>query len=356
MAPDHVLDPSGEVILVVRNPNTQIAVLSNEKCSNDIESSSEEDTGSESERPLKRARLPPKRSSVSRPQSKSHESGQQKPKEIRIQVSAKHLSLGSPVFTEMLTKDRKGGKSARGKGLVELALEGWDIDALLIVLYILHAQPHNIRHAAKLERLGVRLPREPARYSPEVVTAIFVSYYFRWPEQFGVLSQRCIEASPEEITSLGLPNPKPITDAMNSVRGNAITKVTNQIYSVRDSLIVDGPNSCSFECSCIMLGCLTRGMHSLGLELTKPTLPYHGISYRTLQDFQSCQSPLWSERKTKRGKDGFHAHTCSRSSLVKMFASAPPRVEGLYPYGADTLGAVWCIGAVGIALDTHQGM
>jgi hypothetical protein len=58
--------------------------------------------------------------------------------DVRIQVSAKHLMLASPVFKKALTGKWKEGSTFVGTGSVEITTEGWDVEAFLILLRILH--------------------------------------------------------------------------------------------------------------------------------------------------------------------------------------------------------------------------
>lgn len=58
--------------------------------------------------------------------------------DVRIQVFAKHLMLASPVFKKALTGKWKEGSTFVGTGSVEITTEGWDVEAFLILLRILH--------------------------------------------------------------------------------------------------------------------------------------------------------------------------------------------------------------------------
>ncbi|KAL3457523.1 hypothetical protein BJX64DRAFT_293013 [Aspergillus heterothallicus] len=224
---DHVLDPSGEVILVVRNPVAQFQPTPPEP--------SESDTDTDARPPSKRARVSRKTGKASvdiQEQGQNHKD----PKciEIRIQVSGKHLSLGSPVFHETLNGDRKNGKFFREDGCMELRVDDWDIDAFLVVLYILHAQTHKVRHAVTLERLariavianhyqcegvatfshvwytGVEFPPVIGADPELILTSIWVAFYFRWQEEFELFTRWCMELSHEEISSPKFPIPAQI--------------------------------------------------------------------------------------------------------------------------------------------------
>jgi hypothetical protein len=73
---------------------------------------------------------------------------------FRIQVSAKHLILASSVFKKILTSGWKESITYLQKGSVENTAESWDIDALLIMLRIIHCQFYHIPRKMTLEMLA----------------------------------------------------------------------------------------------------------------------------------------------------------------------------------------------------------
>lgn len=71
--------------------------------------------------------------------------------DVRIQVSAKHLMLASPVFKKALTGKWKEGSTFVGTGSVVITTEGWDVEAFLILLRILLCQHHKLPKRVSLE-------------------------------------------------------------------------------------------------------------------------------------------------------------------------------------------------------------
>jgi hypothetical protein len=59
-------------------------------------------------------------------------------REVRIQVSSGHLILASPYLKRMLEDGWKEAQSLGSKGCVSIDLKGWDPDALLILINIIH--------------------------------------------------------------------------------------------------------------------------------------------------------------------------------------------------------------------------
>lgn len=73
---------------------------------------------------------------------------------FRIQVSAKHLALASSVFKKILTGGWKESITYLQKGSVEITAGSWDIEALLIILRIIHCQSYGVPRKLTLEMLA----------------------------------------------------------------------------------------------------------------------------------------------------------------------------------------------------------
>jgi hypothetical protein len=154
---------------------------------------------------------------------------------VQIQVSARHLALGSPVFDRMLHGNWKEGREFKEKGSIVLVVDSWDVDAFLVVLYILHSQLLRLPRKVTIEQLAkiaviadyydcqsvrffgslwVRcLPRKPPA-SPfhfrNIMLGLWISYFFRHALTFSAYSRAAIEQSDCFISSLGLPIPATI--------------------------------------------------------------------------------------------------------------------------------------------------
>lgn len=86
-------------------------------------------------------------------------------------------------------------------------------------------------------------------------------------------------------------------------------------------------DNCSFECSSILIGALTKQMHSNRLLDPKPSNPYLGYSVaRTTATIRNFASPRWSDTRASRrfGRSSFEAHPCT--------------LEGLYGSHCEQLG------------------
>lgn len=75
------------------------------------------------------------------------------PRKMRVQCSSKHLTLASPVFKAMLSRDFKESAALRSVGTLELPLPDDDPAALLILLNLMHWQTKAVPRGLKLDML-----------------------------------------------------------------------------------------------------------------------------------------------------------------------------------------------------------
>jgi hypothetical protein len=151
--------------------------------------------------------------------------------DVRIQVSAKHLMLASPVFKKALTGKWKEGSTFAGTGSVEITTEHWDAEAFLILLRILHCQHHklpkrvSLELAAKIAVLAdyyecndlvgfirdawITCLREelPKTYSRNLILWLWIAWYFNIPTKFKKATSIAMSESKDEIDPLELPIP-----------------------------------------------------------------------------------------------------------------------------------------------------
>ncbi|KAI9371076.1 hypothetical protein BJX61DRAFT_544045 [Aspergillus egyptiacus] len=228
----HILDPDGEVFLILKNPNASFAV-----CEKDSQAPRPSTTNS----------------------SSSHDNPQnpnEKPEtsEVRFRVSAKHLIMASPYFKSMLTGGWRESEEFRKSGTLDLSCEGWDAEALLILFRIFHGQTHDLPFRMSVERLArftavanyynahsatkfftaiwaqpletTKLRRTPR----EMVMALWVAWFLRRSRTFKRYSTALVQYSTEPITSLGLPLPDQILDTLNDRR---IQEIERLRYSLK---------------------------------------------------------------------------------------------------------------------------
>lgn len=139
--------------------------------------------------------------------------------------------FASPVFKRLLGGNFKEGTTLSQNGSVKVKAQGWDIDALLIVLYAIHGQYHLIPEKLTIEALAkVAVITDyylckkvlyimaktwinnlegqvPATCGRDLMIWIWVSWYFRLCPDFELATSRAMSLSEYRINSLGLPIP-----------------------------------------------------------------------------------------------------------------------------------------------------
>ncbi|GFF32521.1 hypothetical protein IFM58399_03239 [Aspergillus lentulus] len=151
---------------------------------------------------------------------------------FRIQVSAKHLMLASSVFKKILNGGWKESVTYLQKGSVEIDTEGWDIEALLILLRAIHGQHYHIPRKLTLEMLAKVTvladyyeckeamcvwttiwidavdEKIPSTYSRDLFLWLWISWFFQLPTQFKEATSTAMSRSNGRIhNGLGLPIP-----------------------------------------------------------------------------------------------------------------------------------------------------
>ncbi|KAL4948178.1 hypothetical protein BDW69DRAFT_189510 [Aspergillus filifer] len=326
MTPDHILDPTGEVILVVRNPNPPFAVWTSTDTqgTNASPEPSTQDSDNETETSVGWGHYKIEISDS----DEDDDPAETTPADVRIQVSAKHLMLGSLVFNKMLSGDWAEGRELRGKGSIELVIHDWDIEALLVVLHIMHARLLKVPPQVTLEKLAKIaviadyyhcesvqffrtlwqrwLPKKPpAAYTRDVLLGLWVSHFFNWDVHFDAYTKAASEYSDGIVEPLGLPIPEQVLDEINASRTSEIGTIVDNSYDLRDELYDDGEDFDGFtsrasEYRSTMLGSIMRQMKCVNLGLVKPDPPYTGVRLADVQGILRFQLPVWSQSRTVR--------------------------------------------------------
>ncbi|KAJ5731576.1 uncharacterized protein N7483_006084 [Penicillium malachiteum] len=281
----------------------------------------------------------------------------------RIQVSAKHMILASPVFETMLTGGWKESITFAQKGSVEVDAESWNIEALLIVLRAIHGQHYNIPQKLTLEMLAqvavitdyykckepLHILKDiwiknldealPMTFSRDLVLWLWISWFFQLPLQFKASTSIVMSHSDGWIDSWGLPVSYQVIDSMNTCRQEAIDNLITLLHETRDAFI-HGTRGCCFECRSIMYGALTIHMNSYDLLSPKPEAPFMNLTYHSLvQRVLAFQSPQWysplsgysdySSFSSYRSNSRHSPHACSNASFKSIFTMLKGYLEGL---------------------------
>ncbi|KAL3472861.1 hypothetical protein BJX99DRAFT_261927 [Aspergillus californicus] len=263
-----------------------------------------------------------------------------------IQVSAKHLTLASPVFKQNLN----GGW--KEKGSVEIFAEGWDIDAFLVLLRVIHCQNSQLPQTLSLEMLAnvaiiadhykckdaigilkdiwIKGLPEPdtTPLSRNLMQWLWVAFFYELPDQFKQTTSTAMSSSEGCIDSLGFPFPGQLIENMNIHREQAIEKVFILLHKTQNAFL-NNDRECDFEYSSLMYGALTKELHKANL-LTRPVAPFSGLAYEQLmQKVSSLKSPIWMAVSSGSWASNFGQPICDSSSFAKIFGHLDNKVAGI---------------------------
>lgn len=203
---DHILDPLGDVIFTLESPNAPFAVWPVVNSDKSYPSAAE---------------------LVATESVLSHEP-------VTFLVSSRHLILASLVLKAALTGGWKESVARETDGLLEISTEGWDVEAMAIIMSILHhkwsqvPQEVDLELLAKIaivvdyyqiyevvqligkiwvERLRTALPDS---YRRELILWLCISSVFRDNEVFRHVTRVAIRHCPRDLETLQLPIPSAI--------------------------------------------------------------------------------------------------------------------------------------------------
>ncbi|KAJ5935977.1 hypothetical protein N7454_005275 [Penicillium verhagenii] len=297
--PTHIIDPDGDVIIVLRNAGSPFA--------RPLENTSEDST---TEDPAIKAGEPTVE--VEEPIAESLA-----PSYIRIQVSAKHLMFASSVFKKLLTGGWKESVTYLQKGSVEINADDWDTAAFLIVLRAVHGQYYDVPRKLTLEMLAkvavisdyyeckraLNLINEiwienleeeiTPRISRDLILWLWIAWFFELPSQFEKSTLIAMSKGSVLLDSLGLPIPTRVIDSINKRRNDAIRNLLAVLHKTRDAFLC-GKRGCGYQCRSFMYGYLTLHMQSIRLLSPRPRPPFLNMNYSDLlTKARAFKSPLW---------------------------------------------------------------
>ncbi|KAL3488392.1 hypothetical protein BJX62DRAFT_240087 [Aspergillus germanicus] len=275
----------------------------------------------------------------------------------RIQASGKHLALASPVFKQqVLRAERRKGIANLHEEPAEIYAKNWNLEAFLVVLGVIHCQNSQLPRTLSLETLahvatiahhyqckdaiGIlqdiwikALPGpDTTRFSPDLTLWLWIAFFFDLHDYFSQITSAVMSLSDGPVDSLGLPFPQQFLGNMELHRLQEIGKAILLLQNTLDAFL-NAEHGCSFECSAIMYGALTKELHRVGLlSPLLPVAPFRGWAYRQLlEKVSSIKSPTWCTRTRERwGYDsGISQHQCDSSSFAQLFGHLDDSVAGL---------------------------
>ncbi|KAL2256006.1 hypothetical protein VTK26DRAFT_2357 [Humicola hyalothermophila] len=331
----HEVDPSGDLIITLRNPRAPFAEAATE-----AQPAVKEGSAIATEAPAIEETLTEEAPAVVAEddatdaesthainldnllEAGSREHGEDRPlsetSEIQMRVSSKHLILASPYFKAALNGPWREAASVSADCCRYIHADDWDPQAFLILMQIIHGRNRQVPRLISLELLAKiavlvdyykcheaveafaalwlqetkSKSQLPTQVSRELVLWLCISWVFGNADIFTSVTRTALQQSQGPLATFGLPIPERIVEAIDRRRQEIVGKVIAALYS----LLVyfrDGLDQCSFECSSMQLGALTKEMRAKRFE-PKPQLPFLGYSVaETIKAARSIRSPTW---------------------------------------------------------------
>ena len=276
------------------------------------------------------------------------------PNEIVFRVSAKHLSMASPIFRRMIKGDFQESRP-NDQGLLELRTSDWNAQALLVLLDIIHGHHSHVPERLSQEHVAhIGLVADYYDCSDIVQVfyrgweARFVEYWDdSWPnikkhvldsfgkkEQFQLFITWTFQsdqvfshlATHAILTSTGpietyLPVPSNVIDKLEERRIELLDQLFDVLYNLQESLL-EGSVGCCQECSCRLAGHLMRQMWKWNLPMTKPEEPFLGFSVSSVGDsIRAIETPPWRNHKQVKIMDRCKLEKDLEFDMVEMYQS-----------------------------------
>ncbi|PYI06091.1 hypothetical protein BO78DRAFT_344233 [Aspergillus sclerotiicarbonarius CBS 121057] len=313
-----VIDPDGEVIIVLKKPDAPFAVWDGDP---EAEPSTSEDGKKEPDKEdeqSKSSRADPPAPNGAPPGDSKNSDGE---KVVRVQVSAKHLMLPSPGLRRLITGGKEGRCPRKIKSK-EIVTDRWNAKAFLLLLNILHCRHSEVPRKLSLDMLA-RLaeivdhydctealgcypeiwmsslePGRPMEYCRGLILWIWVSWAFRSHQLLAEAVLIAIRESNGPVTDLGLPIPPPLIDHINKQRQTAISGLVSSLNTLRNGLLCD-TKGCSFDCRSMAIGLIAKLMHQNALSadarIVAGQWSFHDLKLmmfscsRQLEEYSRCQ-------------------------------------------------------------------
>ncbi|KAF5725195.1 hypothetical protein FMUND_58 [Fusarium mundagurra] len=241
---------------------------------------------------------------------------------FRMLVSGKHLELASPIFKTMVTGSFAEGK-ADASGFRQITASDWNPEAFKIILTIMHGYNRDVPRSLSLEMLvkvamivnyydcleSVELYTDiwleglrselPTVYGRDCVLCMVVSWVFSEPTMFQNMTELALRHSQKLIDVDDFPIPAKILEAIDIARQSALAEIFSAIYELLDRLQEE--QECSFECSSMLLGILTRELSKHEILHPRNAPPFHGFSIEGSKEMiKGLKKPKWYNKSDLR--------------------------------------------------------
>ncbi|PHH85032.1 hypothetical protein CDD83_1003 [Cordyceps sp. RAO-2017] len=223
---------------------------------------------------------------------------------MRLRVSSRHLILASRVFRAMLEGPFKEG-SVPQSGRRQISASKWDPEALITLMNIIHGRHREVPRSLSLEALAhfaivvdyygchevvevfanmwlkILERNRPSEYAKDCMLWLLTSWVFSHSDLFKCAMDMTLRQSRKLVVAMDLPIPGEVLSKIDQKRQEALTKFFEYVYNLFDSLC--DQDHCSLECSCMLLGHLTKELKRNGILSPRVTSPFDGHSVKTVR-------------------------------------------------------------------------
>ncbi|KAI8710574.1 hypothetical protein NCS52_01557700 [Fusarium sp. LHS14.1] len=258
-------------------------------------------------------------------------------------VSSSHLAQASPVFRKML-KGSFAEAVANSQGLYCITAIGWDPEALVLVLDIMHGHNRSVPQKITLEMMAkvativdyydcleiveifagiwvdALAESQPSTYGKDTILWLLVSWVFQRQDIFEKMTGLALRYSERLITVEGVPIPHAILKRIDEERQNALAEIFSTLYTLFGTLCKG--SECSYECSSMLLGSLMKELSKHGILKPQIKKPYDGYSISSAVNMVNTFTlPIWYSRTGRFGSryhDSYSSpHTCRISDKMR---------------------------------------
>ncbi|KAG9253428.1 uncharacterized protein F5Z01DRAFT_623717 [Emericellopsis atlantica] len=279
--------------------------------------------------------------------------------ERKMRLSSQHLILASDYFKSALTKGFAESVPESGEFAHVVRAENMNLEALRLVMSIVHGQTHQVPRKISLDLLAkvavvvdyykfhkavdfffqvwaeqIETPAE-WQYGTGFLLRLLVSCIFQEKEMFQKLTKVYLLHSRGPIHHLDLPPLALIRDPLEKARQDLVAKTIGQVHALLQSFYKHDP-PCSYNCAAFQFGLLAKGLHTLGLYDPQPQAPFHGFSFDA---FQAAVEKIHAPRYTGEPgpgpgsalfDGGRHRQECNLTNKIKpIFQRLRDGIQGL---------------------------
>ncbi|KAF2263258.1 hypothetical protein CC78DRAFT_545097 [Lojkania enalia] len=243
--------------------------------------------------------------------------------EIHYRVSSGQLKITSVFFQHLFKTGYKETIPDESDGLFHIEALDWDVDAMLIVLNIMHARNELVDRKLDLltlVKVAVILKRAPLprSYGPDSIMWIFVSSVFADRDVLKRMTALAARQSLGPFQTLGLPIPENVVESIDEQRRSFIDEAIVGLHELLARLRDREEAACSTECRAILLGSLILSMHSNHLLMdlsSRPQSPFAGLSVDSVdKNLRDIASAMQNNHCLKRGR--IFSLPCNLENLV----------------------------------------